>query len=741
MKYWKEFNYSELEKEFIYTNKTNYQWENDQDRKTKLYYSENICAMDIETTSYKDGNKKIPLMYAWSLGIGNQIIYGREFSELDLFFQQLQKELDLSTKNRLICYIHNLSFEFQFLQANEFKFIHTFAKNKRKPFTALSEYGIEFRDSYILSGEKLETMANNLTEHKIKKLIGNLDYSLVRHSGTPLTNKELQYLENDVQILLYYIKEQISIYGDINKVPLTNTQRVKKYIREKCYPTTSRAKGYVGKFDPNNDKGITYQQWKENTNNWNNKRNFSQWIYNLKLTDETYSLIKRANRGGYVTTNPMYKNKVIKKVSSYDLNSSYPSVIVSEKYPISSGIDITKRVQDKNYFYHLLDLKDTGLIFDITFYDLVLKPNSIPYLTESKCFDFDRFSSDIDEDKILYSEKISTTITDIDFKIINQVYNYSDMEIGICYRFRMGYLPKEIITSVLDLYQNKTELKGIKEEEKNYINSKKMLNSIYGMMAQDPNLSLVTFNGEKWDSDKRENSLEIYNEKKTKKRFTYYAWSSFLTAYARRNLFNVIVPLGSDFIYCDTDSVKFTNEPKHTKLFKTYETRLKGKIGQVSEFYKIDYSRFLGSKEKSKQKLIGIWEKDGSYKQFKSLGSKQYLVELENGEMESTVSGIGKEETINHLKEISNNDKEKMFKNFNFNIYIKKDKTNKLAHTYIDEEWEGVVVDYLGNPKKIKTGGGLFLEQIEFTLNSKIAFEKLMEDFYNGYATIKPKAI
>ena len=136
MKYWKEFNYSELEKEFIYTNKTNHQWENDQNRKTKLYYSENICAMDIETTSYKDGNKKIPLMYAWSLGIGNQIIYGREFSELDLFFQQLQKELDLSTKNRLICYIHNLSFEFQFLQANGFKFIHTFAKNKRKPFTA-----------------------------------------------------------------------------------------------------------------------------------------------------------------------------------------------------------------------------------------------------------------------------------------------------------------------------------------------------------------------------------------------------------------------------------------------------------------------------------------------------------------------------------------------------------------------------------------------------------------------------
>ena len=741
MKYWKEFNYSELEKAFIYTDKTNYQWENDQNRKTKLYYSENICAMDIETTSYKDGNKKIPIMYAWSLGIGNQIIYGREFSELDLFFQQLQKELDLSTKNRLICYIHNLSFEFQFLQANGFKFIHTFAKNKRKPFTALSEYGIEFRDSYILSGEKLETMANNLTEHKIKKLIGSLDYSLVRHSGTPLTNKELQYLKNDVQILLYYIEEQVSIYGDISQIPLTNTQRVKKYIREKCYPTTSRAKVFTEKYDPNNDKGITYQQWKENSEKWNDKRNFSQWIYNLKLGNETYELIKRANRGGYVTTQTMYKNKIIKNVVSYDLNSSYPSVMVSEKYPISNGINVTKRVQDTDYFFHLLDLKDTGLIFDITFYGLVLKPNSTPYLTESKCYDYDKSITDIDEDKVLYSEKVSTTVTDIDFKIINQVYNYSTLEIGICYRFRMGYLPKELITSVLDLYQNKTELKGNEEEEKNYINSKSMLNSIYGMIAQDPNLSLVTFENGRWESGKRENSLEIYNEKKINKRFTYYAWSPFLTAYARRNLFNIIVPLGSDFLYCDTGSVKFTNENKHSNLFKIYENDLKGKIEQVSKYHKIDYSRFLGSKEKSKQKLIGIWEKDGSYKQFKSLGSKQYLVELENGEMESTVSGIGKKETVDYLKEISENNKEKMFKNFNNSLFIPKDKTNKLVHTYINDEWEGEVVDYLGYSKKIKTGGGLFLEPIEFTLNSTFIFNQFLEDLRNGYVYIKKEAI
>ena len=268
-----------------------------------------------------------------------------------------------------------------------------------------------------------------------------------------------------------------------------------------------------------------------------------------------------------------------------------------------------------------------------------------------------------------------------------------------------------------------------------------MLNSIYGMIAQDPNLSLVTFENGRWESGKRENSLEIYNEKKINKRFTYYAWSPFLTAYARRNLFNIIVPLGSDFLYCDTDSVKFTNENKHTNLFKIYENDLKGKIEQVSKYHKIDYSRFLGSKEKSKQKLIGIWEKDGSYKQFKSLGSKQYLVELENGEMESTVSGIGKKETVDYLKEISENNKEKMFKNFNNSLFIPKDKTNKLVHTYINDEWEGEVVDYLGYSKKIKTGGGLFLEPIEFTLNSTFIFNQFLEDLRNGYVYIKKEAI
>ena len=61
-----------------------------------------------------------------------------------------------------------------------------------------------------------------------------MDYSLIRHSNTELTEKELGYCINDVLVVVAYIQETIEREGNITKIPLTKTGYVRNYTRNNC---------------------------------------------------------------------------------------------------------------------------------------------------------------------------------------------------------------------------------------------------------------------------------------------------------------------------------------------------------------------------------------------------------------------------------------------------------------------------------------------------------------------------
>lgn len=65
-----------------------------------------------------------------------------------------------------------------------------FSIDLRKPIYGITENGIEFRCSYLLSGYSLAKLGEQLHKYKCEKLVGDLDYSLLRHSKTPLTQKK-----------------------------------------------------------------------------------------------------------------------------------------------------------------------------------------------------------------------------------------------------------------------------------------------------------------------------------------------------------------------------------------------------------------------------------------------------------------------------------------------------------------------------------------------------------------------
>lgn len=91
----------------------------------------------------------------------------------------------------------------------------------RKPIYGITKTGLEFRCSYLLSGYSLAKLGEQLHKYKCEKLVGDLDYSLLRHSKTPLTQKEIGYCLNDIKVVMCYIQELIERYKGITKLPIT----------------------------------------------------------------------------------------------------------------------------------------------------------------------------------------------------------------------------------------------------------------------------------------------------------------------------------------------------------------------------------------------------------------------------------------------------------------------------------------------------------------------------------------
>ena len=120
-------------------------------KKRKVWYYDIPCAFDIESTSFYDGGEKVGLMYVWQFGINGHVFIGRLWDEFIELLDKLRDEFDISVDTRLVIYVHNLAFEFQFIR-KLFDWFNVFCIDSRKPIYATNCYGFEFRCSYLLSG-------------------------------------------------------------------------------------------------------------------------------------------------------------------------------------------------------------------------------------------------------------------------------------------------------------------------------------------------------------------------------------------------------------------------------------------------------------------------------------------------------------------------------------------------------------------------------------------------------------
>lgn len=685
----------------------------------KITYYNTVCAFDIETSSiYRDTEtqntytynqisllnkklreklEKIAIMYIWQFGINGYCFVGRTWTEFLQLLSKIENFFKLDDKKRIIIYVHNLSYEFQFLR-NWFIWNKVFAIDERKPIYAITG-GVEFRCSYILSGYNLDTLAKNLINHKIDKL-KSLDYTLTRHTQTPLSETEIQYCLNDIKIVMFYISEYIEKVGNITNIPLTKTAAVRIYTRKNCF-------------------------FIENNKNWS----YINHIKNLQINDlDELNTLQRAFCGGFTHANANYVNKIEKNVASYDFTSSYPAVMIAEKYPSTKG----EKIQVKNNKEFLELIQRFCCVFDIEFNNIFASVTYENYISTSKCFVKENYSEN--NGRLICAKRICLTITEIDFKIIEKLYKYENYRIGTMYIYRRSYLPTEFVTSILKLYKDKTELKGIDGKENEYLNSKEMLNSCYGMCVTNPLHENYIYDNENWDKEiltdnEKQNNLDKYN--KSKNRFLFYLWGVYVTAYARKNLFTAIFELKNDYIYSDTDSVKFVNLDNHSEYFAEYNKYIEYKLKTACNYHKIDFNLCAPKNKQGKVKMLGVWDFEGVYRRFKTLGAKRYMVECENAltvdgksyDFSLTVSGVNKKNAIPYLLDTY---KDKIFENFTNYLRIPPGHTGKNIHTYIDYETSGTVTDYNGNTAKFYEKSGVHLENTEYTLNLSAQFLKYL---------------
>lgn len=687
--------------------------------KTVKKYFNVESAFDIETSSVMlENEQKFAFMYEWTFGIKdkNFICYGRTWEEFKDLCRQLQEYFLLDSEHILVVYVHNLSYEFQFMR-KYFNWLDVFAVDERKPVKALCSYGIEFRDSYILSGYSLEKLAENLVSHNIKKLVGDLDYNLTRTYITELTENELAYCNNDVEIVLAYINEQIEQYGNITKIPMTNTGRVRNFVKDKCYFTEkNHRKSSKGK----------YQRYKELMNE-------------LTLTTGEYTMLKRCFMGGFTHASMLYSGKLLHDVASIDFTSSYPYVMLSEKFPMSKPEKVNPT---KEHFLKWVNDDNVGLMFVVRFKGLQSKLSFETYLSESKCDVLE--NPIINNGRVFKADTVQTTITDIDFKILYKCYTWDSIEIANVHKFYMQYLPKPILLAIVELYEKKTTLKDVSGKEVEYLVNKGMLNSVYGMCVTDIVRDNISYEDdwqlEKYTIEMMNEQIEKYNS--SSNRFLYYPWGVWVTAYARKNLWNGILEIGIDYVYSDTDSVKFLNYEKHKEYINRYNLDVERKLKKMCKFRQIEFERLKPKTIKGVEKMIGVWDFEGIYTHFKTLGAKRYLVRSKKDEkLHLTVAGLSKQNGVEYMLRICNNDYEKVFANFNDDLYIPENETGKHTHTYIDSPITSMITDYQNNVVEVTALSGVHLSPCEFTLSISQQYSKFLHDLRNGYLFTGTRAI
>ena len=651
-----------------------------------------FAGFDIETTNVQFIDGWYAFAYHMQVCISNQrekcVYLFRRWEVWEWFIYHIISYYNLGSDRKLIMWVANLSFEFQFIRRRlqwdqgDYDF---FAKEERQPLKA-TYHGLEFREALSISGGNLEHLAK--TYCTTQKMVGDLDYRKERNSKTPLTDEERRYCINDVVILAEFSQAIFDKYiRPDKKVPMTKTSiLISEY--------NDRLKTQCRLLDKQNGRetGTTLSTWKE-------------YLLRCWPDEETYKIwFEYLFRGGYVHANIFYTDITV-DVRMRDITSSYPAEMNLSYYPVTPF----KRVEFKPEY-----LKKYCCILRVQ-YDHI--ETTTAHSIESKNKIFAEIGAKWDNGRLYYADYLEVYQTELDFEIYQHFYKAQGVTVTECYIAKRGKLPFYLLDTLNHYYRHKHHLKVTGQgDTQEYGVTKSAVNTNYGATVKRLKLDKITYTDDWGHAEIQPNYAE-----EIRKTILLPQWGIWVTAHARHSLLMMLHKLtmaGVKVVYMDTDSIKYIPSHKAEQIFKHYNNNKRRHLHNR----KLRHAAFndLGFFD------VELKDKDGRPESapFKTLGAKRYIYyDAHKDKVKATVAGMPKE-SIKHLgvsvKEI--------FDNFNaYGFELIPEVSGKLTTVYRDEEYSGLVGS-IQHGEEMHEKSGVALYQIPFTLTISDEFYNLIQE-------------
>lgn len=396
---------------------------------------------DFETNVQLDDCR----VWAYSISeIGNpdNFIYGNNIEEFIKFCA--------NKRENYVIYFHNLKFDgefiFSYLLKNGYECVKSKKERADKTFTTLISETGQFYSIEIYFETSNSKHINKVTIYDSLKILNfsvdqiakdfnlpirklNIDYKKHRELNHKLTDDEIAYIRNDVEIMSRALK----IMFDENLTKMT-----------------------IG------SNALT--NYKEINTNFN--------TYFPKLTYEIDKDIRKSYKGGFTYLNEIYKEKITGKGIVLDVNSLYPSVMKNEKLPFGEPIFFEGEYQ-KDLLYPLY-VQSFSCIFE-------LKKGKIPTIQIKNNLAF------IPNEYIKSSNDdiVTLTLTNVDLDLFFENYDVRELTFHSGWKFRAV---KGLFSSYIDIWSTKKIEAKKNDNSALYRISKLMLNSLYGKFGLNPNV-------------------------------------------------------------------------------------------------------------------------------------------------------------------------------------------------------------------------------------------------------------
>ena len=606
-------------------------------------------------------------------------LYGTKPSEMIECITTLHNSMP---GERTIIYFHNLSWDYVYLRKFMFAAwgepVKQLATKPHYPIWIKFNNDINFKDSLILSQRSLDRWGQDL-QITHAKAVGFWDYDKIRNQDYKYSRKELTYAEFDtlcgVECLDKFME---SIGKDLTSIPYTATGVLRHKTRD------------IGAANHAHD-----------------------WFKRVCMDDiNLYYKAHRIYHGGYTHANRYVVDYLVEgNIRCFDFASSYPFVMLSEKYPCEKYMHMGGyyKVADVMKWYK----QDYSVLFTVCLENVHLKDLQwpMPYIQQSKIIEV--VDPILDNGRLLDADRVILELCELDMYLIDRYYSYDNDIVTDVYLAKKGYLPRWFTDLIWSLYEDKCKLKF--GDPVLYAISKALLNACYGMCAQKSimkDLQEDYLTGEYFEAEKTQEDIEAEYHKYLNKRNTIlpYQLSIYVTGYATLNLFSLgecFGGSGGSWYYSDTDSC-YGEDIDQEKLDE-YNRKALEKL-QTNGYDKVVIEGHTFQ--------LGKAELDGEYKEFKTMGAKRYAVRKKDDSIKITVAGVPKKTGSSCLSSLDD---------FKPGFIFKGDITNKKTHTFLYND--KIFTDAYGN----EIGDSIDLSPCDYLLDSTLSFDWYFDEVLGSF--------